>query len=127
MVWWKLLELEQLSLGEEGCEWVVERVLKPHGELAGSEKSLGLAKRANRHRRLSTPNVEYNARFESLPAGKFRHKDHRFEWTRAEFHDWSQAMADRFGYRVRFLPVGPEDNALGAPTQMAVFNREQAA
>ena len=42
---------------------------------------------------LTTPNVEYNARFENLPAGKFRHKDHRFEWTRAEFHDWSQTMA----------------------------------
>lgn len=70
---------------------------------------------------LTTPNVEYNARFENLPAGKFRHKDHRFEWTRAEFQTWAQAMADRFGYAVRFLPVGPEDSALGAPTQMAVF------
>jgi 3' terminal RNA ribose 2'-O-methyltransferase Hen1 len=73
---------------------------------------------------LTTPNVEYNARFETLPAGKFRHKDHRFEWTRAEFQTWAGAMAERFGYAVRFLPVGPEDSALGAPTQMAVFNRE---
>ncbi|HET9477770.1 MAG TPA: 3' terminal RNA ribose 2'-O-methyltransferase Hen1 [Pyrinomonadaceae bacterium] len=76
---------------------------------------------------LTTPNIEYNARFENLPAGKFRHKDHRFEWTRAEFHHWARAIADRFGYAVRFLPVGPEDSALGAPTQMAVFKREQAA
>lgn len=73
---------------------------------------------------LTTPNVEYNARFETLPAGKFRHKDHRFEWTRAEFQDWAGAMANRFGYAVRFLPVGPEDAALGAPTQMAIFNRD---
>lgn len=73
---------------------------------------------------LTTPNVEYNARFETLPAGKFRHKDHRFEWTRTEFQNWAGAMADRFGYAVRFLPVGPEDSALGAPTQMAVFNRD---
>ncbi|HSK65114.1 MAG TPA: 3' terminal RNA ribose 2'-O-methyltransferase Hen1, partial [Pyrinomonadaceae bacterium] len=71
---------------------------------------------------LTTPNVEYNARFETLPAGKFRHKDHRFEWTRAEFQNWAGAMADRFGYAVRFLPVGPEDTVLGAPTQMAVFS-----
>jgi 3' terminal RNA ribose 2'-O-methyltransferase Hen1 len=70
---------------------------------------------------LTTPNVEYNSRFETLPAGKFRHKDHRFEWTRAEFQNWAGAMADRFGYAVRFLPVGPEDSVLGAPTQMAVF------
>ena len=76
---------------------------------------------------LTTPNVEYNARFENLPAGKFRHKDHRFEWTRAEFHGWAHSMAERFGYAVRFLPVGPEDSSLGAPTQMAVFNKDQAA
>ena len=74
---------------------------------------------------LTTPNVEYNARFETLPAGKFRHKDHRFEWTRKEFQHWAGEMANRFGYAVRFLPVGPEDNTLGAPTQMAVFNREE--
>ena len=73
---------------------------------------------------LTTPNVEYNARFETLPAGKFRHKDHRFEWTRNEFEDWANAIANRFGYAVRFLPVGPEDDALGAPTQMAVFNKD---
>ena len=54
---------------------------------------------------LTTPNVEYNARFETLPAGKFRHKDHRFEWTRNEFEDWANAIANRFGYAVRFLPV----------------------
>ena len=73
---------------------------------------------------LTTPNVEYNARFETLPAGKFRHKDHRFEWTRNEFEDWANAIANRFGYAVRFLPVGPKDEALGAPTQMAVFNKD---
>jgi 3' terminal RNA ribose 2'-O-methyltransferase Hen1 len=73
---------------------------------------------------VTTPNVEYNARFETLPAGKFRHKDHRFEWTRNEFQNWAGAMADRFGYAVRFLPVGPEDSLLGAPTQMAIFNRD---
>ena len=58
---------------------------------------------------LTTPNIEYNVRFDSLPAGKFRHHDHRFEWTRAEFHTWAAAVADRFAYTVRFLPVGPED------------------
>ena len=72
---------------------------------------------------LTTPNAEYNVKWESLPAGKFRHKDHRFEWTRAEFQSWAKAMADRFGYRVRFLPVGPEDSDVGAPTQMGIFER----
>ena len=72
---------------------------------------------------LTTPNVEYNVRFETLPAGAFRHKDHRFEWTRAEFHQWAQPIADKYGYDVRFLPIGPEDSAVGAPTQMAVFEK----
>ena len=75
---------------------------------------------------LSTPNVEYNARFETLPAGKLRHKDHRFEWTREQFKDWSERIAKQHGYEVRFLPVGPEDAAVGAPTQMAVFNLIQS-
>lgn len=72
---------------------------------------------------ITTPNVEYNVKWETLPAGKFRHKDHRFEWTRAEFQSWAEGIANRFAYTVRFLPVGPEDTVVGAPTQMAVFQR----
>jgi 3' terminal RNA ribose 2'-O-methyltransferase Hen1 len=72
---------------------------------------------------ITTPNAEYNAKFETLPAGQFRHKDHRFEWTRAEFQDWAGRIAQRFGYTPRFLPVGEEDSQLGAPTQMGVFIR----
>jgi 3' terminal RNA ribose 2'-O-methyltransferase Hen1 len=70
---------------------------------------------------LTTPNAEYNVRFENLPAGQFRHKDHRFEWTRAEFQSWAESVAGRNGYTVRFLPVGAEDAEVGAPTQMGVF------
>jgi len=72
---------------------------------------------------LSTPNVEYNVMFDNLPAGKLRHRDHRFEWTRQEFEAWAHGVCDRFGYEVRFLPIGPEDAKLGAPTQMGVFTR----
>jgi 3' terminal RNA ribose 2'-O-methyltransferase Hen1 len=71
---------------------------------------------------VTTPNVEYNVRFPRLPAGRLRHRDHRFEWTRAEFQAWAQAVAARHGYAVRFLPVGPEDPEVGAPTQMGVFS-----
>jgi 3' terminal RNA ribose 2'-O-methyltransferase Hen1 len=71
---------------------------------------------------LTTPNVEYNALFETLPAGKLRHKDHRFEWTREQFKTWAERIAGRYGYEVRMLPVGTEDPAAGAPTQMAVFS-----
>lgn len=72
---------------------------------------------------LTTPNREYNVRWESLPAGKFRHRDHRFEWTRAELQAWANGVAERFGYRVEFRPVGPEDPEVGSPTQMALFTR----
>jgi 3' terminal RNA ribose 2'-O-methyltransferase Hen1 len=71
---------------------------------------------------ITTPNAEYNVKFETLPAGQFRHKDHRFEWTRTQFQEWSSRIAERFGYNVRFLPVGEEDRELGAPTQMGVFS-----
>ena len=72
---------------------------------------------------VTTPNRDYNVRFDGLPAGSFRHRDHRFEWTRAEFEDWAGEVAGRFGYGVRFLPIGPDDPEVGAPTQMAVFGR----
>jgi 3' terminal RNA ribose 2'-O-methyltransferase Hen1 len=72
---------------------------------------------------VTTPNREYNVRFDGLPAGRFRHRDHRFEWARREFEDWAGEVAGRFGYAARFLPVGPEDVEVGAPTQMAVFDR----
>jgi 3' terminal RNA ribose 2'-O-methyltransferase Hen1 len=73
---------------------------------------------------VTTPNVEYNVRFETLAPGRFRHADHRFEWTRAQFRAWAGAAAARYGYDVRFLPVGPDDPEVGPPTQMAVFERE---
>jgi 3' terminal RNA ribose 2'-O-methyltransferase Hen1 len=72
---------------------------------------------------MTTPNCEYNVRFENLPAGTLRHKDHRFEWTRAEFQQWSDNVAGRFGYAVRLAPIGPDDPTVGSPTQMAVFTR----
>jgi 3' terminal RNA ribose 2'-O-methyltransferase Hen1 len=72
---------------------------------------------------LTTPNAEYNVMWPTLPAGKMRHKDHRFEWTRAEFQEWANKVAARFGYEVRFAPLGPEDETVGAPSQMAVFTR----
>lgn len=72
---------------------------------------------------VTTPNGEYNVKFENLPAGKLRHKDHRFEWSRVEFEAWAKKIGERFAYRVRFLPVGPVDPTVGAPTQMGVFTR----
>ena len=72
---------------------------------------------------LTTPNIEYNVKFENSHAGNLRHKDHRFEWTRDEFQSWAMRVAKRFGYTVVFHPIGPADENLGPPTQMAVFTR----
>jgi len=72
---------------------------------------------------VTTPNRDYNVRWETLPPGRLRHPDHRFEWTRDEFAAWSDRVAATYGYRVRRLPVGPEDPEVGPPTQMAVFER----
>jgi SAM-dependent methyltransferase len=72
---------------------------------------------------VTTPNAEHNVLFADLPPGSMRHRDHRFEWTRAQFSDWAGAVAARRGYGVRYLPVGASDPGLGPPTQMAVFTR----
>jgi 3' terminal RNA ribose 2'-O-methyltransferase Hen1 len=72
---------------------------------------------------VTTPNAEYNVQFASLPAGRFRHRDHRFEWSRSEFESWGRDVSARHGYEVRFLPVGPVHDCVGAPTQMAIFSR----
>lgn len=70
---------------------------------------------------ITTPNVEYNSKFENLQVGEMRHGDHRFEWTREEFRTWAQNIAAKFNYTVTFRSVGAEDSILGSPTQMAVL------
>lgn len=96
---------------------------------------------------ITTPNTEYNVLFEGLrgdeiqvASGKsvpapipqypntvtpaFRHKDHRFEWTRAEFETWANRVGAERGYAVAFAPIGPEDEKHGSPSQMATFSRK---
>lgn len=72
---------------------------------------------------MTTPNSEYNALFEGLPAGTLRRRDHRFEWTRAQFAQWAAAVAGRNGYQLAMSGIGPADARLGCPTQLAVFSR----
>ena len=71
---------------------------------------------------VTTPNADYNPTWPTLPAGQFRHRDHRFEWTRVEFLAWTERVAARFGYSVQIEPIGPLDPELGSPTQMALFD-----
>ncbi|RPD47677.1 3' terminal RNA ribose 2'-O-methyltransferase Hen1 [Hymenobacter sediminis] len=72
---------------------------------------------------VTTPNADYNQRYETLSAGQFRHTDHRFEWTQAQFQEWAAGVAERNGYRVRVEALGPEVAEVGAPSQLAVFER----
>ena len=72
---------------------------------------------------VTTPNREYNVMWPDLPAGRLRHADHRFEWTRAEFREWADRVSQAYGYSVRVSPLGPEDADVGAPSQRGVFTR----
>jgi 3' terminal RNA ribose 2'-O-methyltransferase Hen1 len=72
---------------------------------------------------VTTPNVEHNVRYEGLAPGAFRHRDHRFEWTRAEFAAWADSTAKTYGYDVRLVPVGTDDPEVGPPTQLALFTK----
>ena len=72
---------------------------------------------------VTTPNADYNPLYPSLPAGAFRHDDHRFEWTREQFRGWTERIGERYGYTAELRPVGPEDAVHGAPTQLAILRR----
>ena len=70
---------------------------------------------------ITTPNKEYNHKYRNVGKEKFRHDDHRFEWTRAEFNDWAEKMAEQYGYKVKFAEIGESDEISGSATQMGVF------
>jgi len=72
---------------------------------------------------VTTPNREYNAVWDLESEGKLRHRDHRFEWTRGEFSAWANRVAEKYNYSVEIQPLGPEHETLGAPSQMAVFTK----
>jgi len=113
----RLAGLDALVLME-----VIEHIDQPR--LAALERTVFADARPG-HVVVTTPNSEYNIRFETLPPGSMRHRDHRFEWTRPEFAAWAQRVAADRGYEVRFLPVGQVDPEVGPPTQLAVFTRSE--
>ncbi|ALO68272.1 3' terminal RNA ribose 2'-O-methyltransferase Hen1 [Arthrobacter alpinus] len=72
---------------------------------------------------VTTPNAEFNSLYPLLPSGSFRHPDHRFEWTRAEFDQWIVSIASTYGYSAERRSIGDADEHLGPPTQMAIFRK----
>jgi 3' terminal RNA ribose 2'-O-methyltransferase Hen1 len=72
---------------------------------------------------LTTPNRDYNVVYEKLNAGETRHNDHRFEWSRKEFEDWTVKISEEYAYKVRVSGIGAESGEYGFPTQMGVFEK----
>ncbi len=75
---------------------------------------------------VTTPNREYNVRWEALGAERLRHSDHRFEWTRSECRTWGEHVAATFGYRATHQEIGPADPEVGAPSHLVIFDRLDA-
>ena len=73
---------------------------------------------------LTTPNAEFNDLL-NVPRSRFRHRDHRFEWDRAQLKAWAGPVAARGGYRVRFADIAGAHPELGGASQMAVFTLPQ--
>ncbi|MCC5973533.1 MAG: methyltransferase domain-containing protein [Rubellimicrobium sp.] len=73
---------------------------------------------------VTTPNAEFNPLL-GVPAHRFRHPGHRFEWTRAQFRRWSERTALSGGYGVAFRDLAGCHPDLGGASQMAVFTRRR--
>lgn len=74
---------------------------------------------------ITTPNREYNVNYEHMKENALRHSDHRFEWSRKEFKEWTNHICKEFGYRCEIKGIGEEDSLNGAPTQMGVFSKDE--
>ena len=59
--------------------------------------------------------------YETLESGNMRHDDHRFEWSRKEFENWANSVAETNNYKVNFHPIVEVDEKVGSPSQMAIF------
>lgn len=69
---------------------------------------------------VTTPNAEFNPLL-GVPPHRFRHPDHRFEWTRARFSAWGRRVGLAAGYDVKFHDIAGQHPDLGGASQMAVF------
>ena len=72
---------------------------------------------------VTTPNREYNANYENMKENDLRHGDHRFEWTRAQFKEWTDHICEKFGYTCEISGIGDVNGQVGSPTQMGVFRK----
>lgn len=69
---------------------------------------------------ITTPNADFNPML-GVPAHRFRHPDHRFEWGRARFRRWAEGIARRHGYRAACSDIAGCHPVFGGASQMAIF------
>ncbi|WP_439533566.1 methyltransferase domain-containing protein [Polymorphobacter sp.] len=69
---------------------------------------------------ITTPNAEFNGLL-GVPPHRFRHPGHRFEWDRARFRRWAEAVAARHGYAIACTDIAGQHPRLGGSSQMALF------
>ncbi|SLN51858.1 Methyltransferase domain protein [Roseovarius gaetbuli] len=73
---------------------------------------------------ITTPNADYNPVL-GVPAHRFRHPGHHFEWGRETFGKWARGVAARRGYAVSLSDIGGAHPHLGGASQMAEFRRDR--
>lgn len=69
---------------------------------------------------ITTPNADFNPIL-GVPAHRFRHPDHRFEWGRERFRRWAAGVALRHGYHATCSDIAGCHPVLGGASQMAIF------
>ena len=97
------------------------RAYRPEGPAGGGDCAVFSAMRPETVI-LTTPNSDYNPLL-GVPEGRFRHYDHRFEWDRDTFEEWSRFAAETHGYDAVFRPVPEGHRRLGGPSQMGIFRK----
>lgn len=104
------------------CACLVETIEHlPLADLNRLERALFADMRPG-HVIVTTPNAEFNPVL-GVPAHRFRHPGHHFEWDRARFKGWAEGVAARHGYTVTRHDIGETHPALGGASQMSVFQR----
>jgi len=74
---------------------------------------------------VTTPNNEFNPLL-GVPAQRFRHPGHRFEWDRRAFRRWADGVATRYGYVCGCADIAGQHPLLGGASQMARFDLASA-
>ena len=54
---------------------------------------------------ITTPNIDYNKNYRNDPE-KFRHHDHKFEFSQKEFQEWCKNVCSKFNYDQKIEGIG---------------------